>query len=208
MEGYNEIYPQLPEDTTTLTRSGENFRLQQASHWLAWFENELGEREKIYKKYNRARSILVNMSTGSGVLSFTLSAGGLGTGLTGVGLPVAVSLGALGGICAVVSVITGVMVKSISKNVTKHEKTVSVCQAKLSTINDIVSKDLEDDKRSAEEFRLIKSEVEKYHEMKRSIRKKYISEVKNEAYKGPTPKQIKKMEDHIRADMLKKLGTA
>ena len=38
----------------------------------------------------------MNILTGSEVLSFTLSAGGLGTGLTGVGLPVAVSLGALG----------------------------------------------------------------------------------------------------------------
>ena len=127
------------------------------------------------------------MSTDSRVLSFTLSAGGLGRGLTGVGLSVAVSLGALGGICAVVSVITGGMVKSVFKNVTKHEKTVSVCQAKLNTIKDIVSKALEDDKISAEEFDLIKSEVEKSHEMKRSIRKKNISEVKSEGYKGPTP---------------------
>ena len=104
MEGYREVNPVLPNET----QRGENFRLQQSLHWLSWFENELREREKIYKKYNGARNILVNMSTVSGVLSFTLSAGGLGTGLTGVGLPVAISLGALGGICAVVSVITGV----------------------------------------------------------------------------------------------------
>ena len=118
MDGYREIYPVLPNDT----QRGENFRLQKSLQWLSWFENELQERKKIYKKYNRARSILVNMSTGSGVLSFTLSAGGLGTGLTGVGLPVAISLGALGGICTMVSVITGGLVKSISKNVAKHER--------------------------------------------------------------------------------------
>ena len=141
------------------------------------------------------------MSTGSGVLSFTLSAGGLGTRLTGVGLPVAISLCALGGICAVVSIITGGLVKSISKNVAKHEKTVSVCQAKLNTIKYIVSKALEDDKISAEEFHFIKSEVEKCHEMKRSIRRKHVKEITKQ---GPNEADIKKMHEEIRADILKK----
>ena len=62
----------------------------------------------------------MNVCTGSGVLSVTLSAGGLGTGLTGVGLPVAVSLGALGGIWTMVSVITEGLAKKISKSMTKH----------------------------------------------------------------------------------------
>ena len=140
------------------------------------------------------------MSTDSRVLSFTLSAGGLGRGLTGVGLPVAINLGALGGICAVLSFITGGLVKSISKNVTKHEKTVSVC--KLNTIKYIVSKALEDDKTSAEEFHLIKSDVEKYQNMKRSIRRKHVKEISQ----GPSEAEIKKMQDQIRADILKKLG--
>ena len=130
-----------------------------------------------------------------------MSAGGIGTGLTGVGLPVAISLGALGGICAVVSVITGGLVKSISKNVAKHEKTVSVCQANLNTKKDIVSKGLEDNKISAEEFHLIKAEVEKYQNMKKSIRRKHVKEITQ----GPSEAEIKKMQDHIRADILKKL---
>ena len=145
----------------------------------------------------------MNKSTGSGVLSFTLSAGGLGTGLTGVGLPVAISLGALGGICTVVSVITSDLVKSISKNVAKHEKTVSVCQAKLNTIKDIVSKALEDDKISAEEFHLITSEVEKYHEMKRSIRRKHVKEITN---KVPATPRLKRCKMKYVLVSLKKLG--
>ena len=100
------------------------------------------------------------------------------------------------------SVITEGLVKSISKNVAKHEKTVSACQAKLNTIKDIVSKALEDDKISAEEFHLIKSEVEKYHEMKRSIRRKHVKQIRQ----GPSEAEIEKMQDQIRADILKKLG--
>ena len=100
------------------------------------------------------------------------------------------------------SVITEGLVKSISKNVAKHEKTVSACQAKLNTIKDIVSKALDDDKISAEEFRLIKSEVEKYHEMKRSLRRKHVKQIRQ----GPSETEIKKMQNQIRADILKKLG--
>ena len=98
------------------------------------------------------------------------------------------------------SVITEGLVKSISKNVAKHEKTV--CQAKLNTIKDIDSNALEDDKISPEEFHLIKSEVEKYQNMKRSVRRKHVKEIRQ----GPSEAEIKKMQDQIRADILKKLG--
>ena len=84
MDGYNEIYPQLP--------TGEKFRLE----WLAYLERKLTTRLNIYKKYKRARSLFLNIATASGTLSLALSAGGLGTGMTGVRRPVAVSLGALG----------------------------------------------------------------------------------------------------------------
>lgn len=55
---------------------------------------------------------------------------------------------------------------------TKHEQTVSVCRAKINTIRDIVSKSLKDGKTSHEEFLLVESEVEKYYNMKKSIRRK------------------------------------
>ena len=189
MESYREIYPQLPTD------NGENFRLKQSADWLSCLEKDLQDCEKIYKKYKRARSALLNLSTGSGTLSVALCGGGLGTGLTGVGLPVSVALGVVGGVCALTSVATASLAKIISKN----EKTVSVCQAKINTIKDIVSKSLTNDSISHEEFVLIKSEYEKYYEMKRSIREKN---------KTPTLPQVdvKKMEEEIRAEILKKLA--
>ena len=194
MESYKEIYPQLP--------TGDNFRLKQCADWLSLLEKDLHDREKIYKKYKRARSTLLNLSTGSGTLSVALCGGGLGTGLTGVGLPVSVSLGVVGGVCALTSVVTTSLAKAVSRKVSKHEKTVSVCQAKINTIKDVVSKSLTDNKISHEEFVLIKSEYEKYYEMKRLIREKNI--------KHPTPPlpqaDVKKMEEEIRAGILKKLA--
>ena len=197
MESYKEIYPQLPSNDT-----GDNFRLKQCADWLTELERELHVRENVYKKYKRARSYLLNLSTSSGALSVIFSGGGLGTGLTGVGIPIAVALGAVGGVCALTSVGAASLAKVISEKVSKHEKTVSVCQAKINTIKDIVSKALTDNKISHEEFVLIKSEFEKYHEMKRLIREK------NRDKQPPPPPQqvdVKKMEEDIRAEILKKL---
>ena len=193
MESYREIYPQLPNEYT-----GENFRLKQCADWLSLLEKDLQDCEKIYRKYKRARSALLNLSTGSGTLSVALCGGGLGTGLTGVGLPVSVVLGVVGGFCALTSVATASLAKAVSGKVSKHEKTVSVCQAKINTIKDVVSKALTDNKISHEEFVLIKSENEKYYEMKRSIREKNI--------KHPPQADVKKMEEEIRAEILKKLA--
>ena len=52
---------------------------------------------------------------------FCLSGSGVGTAFSGVGLPLAASLGGLGLICGVVSVITGEAGKNVSRKVTKHE---------------------------------------------------------------------------------------
>ena len=201
MESYREIYPQLPTDNgdTGTTDAGGNFRLKQCADWLSLLEKDLQDCEKVYKKYKRARSALLNLSTGSGTLSVALCGGGLGTGFTGIGLPVSVALGVVGGVCALTSVATASLAKAVSMKVSKHEKTVSVCKAKINTIKDVVSKALTDNKISHEEFVLIKSEYEKYYEMKRSIREKN---------KTPTLQHadVKKMEEEIRAEMLKKLA--
>ena len=197
MVSYEDIYPQLP--STGDTQTGGNFRLKQCADWLSLLEKDLHDCEKVYKKYKRARSALFNLSTGSGTLSVALCGGGLGTGLTGIGIPVSVALGAVGGFCALTSVATASLAKIISKKVSKHEKTVSVCQAKINTVKDVVSKALTDNNISHEEFLLVKSECEKYYEMKRLIREKNKDQ-------PPPPMDLKKMEENIRAEMLKKLA--
>ena len=69
-----------------------------------------------------------------------------------------------------VSVLTGLIAKKISPKLNKHHQTVSVCNAKLNTIKDLISKALQDNEISPEEFRLILSEVEKYKKLKNSFR--------------------------------------
>ena len=79
------------------------------------------------------------MSTGT--LSFILS-----TSLTGIRFALGVSLGGVGLICGIASVITGSSAKKVSKKVIKHEKTLAICESKVNSIKDRISKALEDNK--------------------------------------------------------------
>ena len=56
---------------------------------------------------------------------------------------------------------------------TKHEKTVSVCESKINSLKERISKALADDMLSDEEFNNILAEMDKYHEMKKDIRHKF-----------------------------------
>ena len=84
---------------------------------------------------------------------------------------------------------------------TKHEKTVSVCESKINSLKDRISKALADDMLSDEEFNNILAEMEKYHEMKKDIRHKFK---KNKVKK--TPEVVTELKRQIHAEMLKKLA--
>ena len=167
MEDYNKIYPELSKEPP---KDGNAFRLQQSCRVLENLEKEAKHYTSVRKKYKRCYNLLSRISTSSGTLSFCLSGSGVGTAFSGVGLPLAASLGGLGLICGVLSVITGEAGKNVSRKVTKHEKTVSVCESKINSLKDRISKALADDRISDEEFENILAEMSKYHELKKDIR--------------------------------------
>ena len=167
MEEYNKIYPELSKEPP---KDVNAFRLQQSCRVLENLEKEAKHYTSVRKKYKRCYNLLSRISTATGTLSFCLSGSGVGTAFSGVGLPLAASLGGLGLICGVVSVITGEAGKNVSRKVTKHEKTVSVCESKINSLKDRISKALADDRISDKEFENILAEMEKYHELKKDIR--------------------------------------
>ena len=191
MEEYNKIYPDLPKEDKIYPetpKDGKTFRLQQSCRVLENLEKEAKHYASVRKKYKRCYNFLSRISTSSGTLSFCLSGSGVGTAFSGVGLPLAASLGGLGLICGVVSVIAGEAGKKVSRKVTKHEKTVSVCESKINSLKDRISK------------ALAFAEMDKYHEMKKDIRHKFQkNKVKKTAAAGELRRQI-------HAEILKKLA--
>ena len=133
MEEYNKIYPELLSKEPP--KDGNAFRLQQSCRVLENLEKEAKHYASVRKKYKRCYNVLSRISTSSGTLSFCLSGSGVGTAFSGVGLPLAASLGGLGLICGVVSVTAGEAGKKVSRKVTKHEKTVAVCESKINSLS-------------------------------------------------------------------------
>ena len=206
MEDYNKIYPELLSKEPP--KDGNAFRLQQSCRVLENLEKEAKHYASVRKKYKRCYNLLSRTSTLSGTLSFCLSGSGVGTAFSGVGLPLAASLGGLGLICGVLSVITGEAGKNVSRKVTKHEKTVSVCESKINSLKDRISKALADDRISDEEFENILAEMSKYHEMKKDIR---VGFKKNKVKKtadgvARSSGEVSQLRREIRAEILKKLA--
>ena len=202
MEEYNKIYPEVPKEAL---KDGKTFRLQQSCRVLENLEKEAKHYASVRKKYKRCYNFLSRISTSTGTLSFCLSGSGVGTAFSGVGIPLAASLGGLGLICGVVSVIAGEAEKKVSRKVTKHEKTVSVCESKINSLKDRISKALADNI-SDEEFNNILAEMDKYHEMKKDIRHKFQkNRVKKTADAGGA-RSAGELRRQIHAEILKKLA--
>ena len=197
MEEYNKIYPELAKEAP---KDGKTFRLQQSCRVLENLEKEAKHYTSVRKKYKRCYNVLSRISTSTGTLSFCLSGSGVGTAFSGVCLPLAASLGGLGLICGVVSVIAGEAGKNVSRKVTKHEKTVTVCESKINSLKDRISKALADDRISDEEFENILAEMSKYHEMKKDIRRNFQ---KNKVKKTANAAELRR---EIHAEILKKLA--
>ena len=208
MEEYNKIYPELSKEPP---KDGNAFRLQQSCRVLENLEKEAKHYASVRKKYKRCYNLrFTRISTSSGTLSFCLSGSGVGTAFSGVGLPLAASLGGLGLICGVVSVITGEAGKNVSRKVTKHEKTVSVCESKINSLKDRISKALADDRISDEEFENILAEMSKYHEMKKDIRvgfkKNKVKKTADGVARPEVSGEVSQLRREIRAEILKKLA--
>ena len=214
MEEYNKIYPEVPKEALKdkiypeAPKDGKTFRLQQSCRVLENLEKEAKHYASDRKKYKRCYNFLSRISTSTGTLSFCLSGSRVGTAFSGVGIPLAASLGGLGLICGVVSVITAASAKKVSRKVTKHEKTVSVCESKINSLKDRISKALADDMLSDEEFNNILAEMDKYHGMKKDIRHKFQKDkVKKTADGGGArPEVVGELRQQIHAEMLKKLA--
>ena len=143
-------------------------------------------------------------STLSGTLSFCLSGSGVGTAFSGVGLPLAASLGGLGLICGVFECYHWrSWKKCFSESDETRKKTVSVCESKINSLKDRISKALADDRISNEEFENILAEMSKYHELKKDIR---VGFKKNKVKKTAENDEVGQLRREIRAEILKKLA--
>ena len=166
---YNEAQPQYP--TKELTQiNAEDILLKKISDLLKELSDEAEHYRHVAKKYQRSHSIVHRSAVGLGSLSVGLSSGALATALTGFGIVASPALAGVATLCGLASVGFATASKRLNRKVTKHEKIYTLAIAKRNSINELISKALEDKSISDAEFRIISREVEKYHKLKAAIR--------------------------------------
>ena len=164
MNAYNEnIYPTLP-------KGGSDFRLRKSCEILSKLENEEAHYSQVSTKYSKLQNTASAICSGSGTLGVILSTAGLGTSLSGFGIIVGLPLGTIGGFCGLTSIVSSMVVKKIGRKLSKHEAIVILAKSKINSIKDLISKAIQDEKVSDNEFSIIIKEIEKYNEMKSEIR--------------------------------------
>ena len=149
-----KIYPEL-DASPPLIGGWHEYRLRSCQKILENIETVAKHYSSTLKKYTRSRNIfshLCGVTTGASVV---LSVSGVGTGVTVVGIPIAIALGALGGFCAMLGLGFGLASKNMSKKVGKHVDNVARAKATIGAINAAVSKAMRDGEISDVEYKIV-----------------------------------------------------
>ena len=184
------MYPQL-----------DDFRMQKANEIAAALNAEVVHYRVVAKKYKRAKKIVNWSATGTGLLSAACSTASFGSALSIVGIPVAISLGGVGGTFALVSSGLIFVSKKLDSKIKKHQEIVTLAIAKRDTVNRLLSKVLSDNQISDSEFQLIMDEFSQYDVLKEAVRSKITRN------SSPDIEKIKKnVRSEIEVEFQKKLN--
>ena len=160
-----------------VSRRGRTFAfLPYLPHWVNWGTRWNTMRGWEISTQKRTRASPKPASPRAYFLSH-LSASGLGTSLTGLGVLIGVPLGVVGGLFGLTSVACSAGAKKLTLGLSKHDQTVALAKGKVSTVSDLVSKALTDGQISDTEFSLVLNEIGKYEKHKAAIRRKWGSVV-------------------------------
>ncbi len=156
--------------------NAHEYRLRKINDIQKEIESERQKRIALLEKYKQAVKAVDVTNSALALLSVGLAAVGIGILSTVVAAPVAIvlqSAGALAGLFLVASRPVG---KKLALKVEKHEKIKALADAKLYSISHHISKAIEDDYISDEEYSHVLSELEKFNQTKEEIRSKITTE--------------------------------
>lgn len=161
-----QIYPDLPQSED----QGVQFRLTKISEIRNQLESEVDQRNKLRRKYKTVWNLCYNTAQVSGLIAVGSGTGAVGTLATGVGSIASIPLGAIAIGSSVIGGTCVALGKAIMKKVEKHESVKRTAESSLNTINDLVSRALEDGVVSNEDFHHILREMENYRGHKAGIK--------------------------------------
>ena len=167
--------------TVAVDGSAQAYRLGKITEIQTQLERERDNRAGLNAKYRRGVRFINVVDGISALVVLGTTASAIAVLSTIVAAPIAMVLQGLGIGAGVLGVIGRIVSRKFTTKAEKHEKIKTLVEAKLSTISEYISKALEDDSISDDEYCLILHEFEKYKEMKEEIRSKIKVSVDEEA---------------------------
>lgn len=167
-----QIYPTLPSAPEEGDGAALGHRLKTIKEIEAFLDAEITARSRLHKKFKRCRTVTNYISHSLTTTTVIASAGGLGSILSGVGVPIAIALGVVG--------ITTTLVQGIVKKIEgiytiksqKHNDICVTAQIILDGISIAISKAIQDGVIDHSEFQWIVHEKQRYLTKKQEIRSK------------------------------------
>ena len=160
-----------PLDLSNLTNV-QTFRLEEIRKVRTQIESDIQKYSRCRRRYSGAYSGINYVSTGLNVINAVEAAASVGLLVTGIGIPISIGLGVAAGLSSVMSVLLGVINTKVSKKLEKHDLISSLAIAKLTSMNLIISKALEDTQITDQEFVIIQRDFEEYKKLKHDIQSK------------------------------------
>jgi hypothetical protein len=158
--------------TVAVDGGAQAYRLGKITEIQTQLERERDNRASLNAKYRRGVRFINVVDGISALVVLGTTASAIAVLSTIVAAPIAMVLQGLGIGAGVFGVIGRIVSGKFTTKAEKHEKIKTLVEAKLNTISEYISKALEDDSISDDEYCLILHEFEKYKEMKEEIRTK------------------------------------
>jgi len=156
----------------------------------------------VLKKYKKVRKVIHYSVVCLGAVTAVLSSGAFATSLTGVGIFIGAPVAALAALSGVASTGLSVINKKLERKVNKHSRIHALAVSKHDSINSSVSQAL-DNLVSDTEFKLITREMQKYHQLKETLRSNFAPKKNKQNSRQPDVEKIKK---GIQDEFFKKLA--
>ena len=163
-----QLYPNIPATT-----NAENFRLTEISKIEKEIAGEVEHYRLVLKKYKNVRKVIHYSVVCLGAATGALSSGAVATSITGIGVLVGAPVAEIASLSGAASTGLSVINKKLERKVNKHTKIRALALAKL------VSQALDDNKVSDNEFKLIAREMQKYRQLKESLRSNFAQKQTN-----------------------------
>lgn len=178
-ENYKEtLYPRL--DKATAPSYSSNYRLQYILDIKNYLEHHKELRRKLRKRYTKLYNALHYTNYGLNFVSTGAAVGSVSALTTVVLAPVSIALGSVSITCGALSLFLSALNQKFKKKQDKHRDICNLAEAKLTTIESLISKSLQNNDISHDEFQLILEEEKLFNQLKNKIRLTHHEKFYNE----------------------------